>query len=437
MRTYYYLALFLILFNSCQRDGANSKIEIPLQLKIKNKPLSLSASSRSFIFLDSIPKEFKGIIVNDSVLLGYTSTIYKSQLEKFAQQKGLSVADFQNIETRVYCLSGYEKGKQFFVLDANNNKDFSDDEKYEFDKNLSEQLKTNKVARSSLPTYKVSINEIIGDEIVTRDVGMLVYPETGHYYTNAKIKNPLLKKNLNITANVRDYFYGEFTVDKTAFKVGVSNYGFRGIEMQFREKDSVFYKYDDYRFANYYVSDTIRFNEHFYRIDTVSIVPSVITLSKLDMLHKIYGFRFKDYIRNYTISDLDGVGADLKSLFNGKDYLLIDFWGTWCAPCKELTPQLVDLNGKYQDRMSLISIAYQNEIDPIKEYVTSNKMSWFQGNIKGNPKSTKNQPSQIIQLRVVAFPTFILLDKNLQIVYRTAGNGTSFDNLVDFIGNLK
>jgi len=433
------LLLLSVLLFSCQKESktTDNKLTVNLEFKVKNKPLSLSSQSKNFLFLDSIPKGFKGVVENDSTLLGYMTIIYKSQLQKFATKKGLSVKDFEHIQTKIYCLSGYKNGKQFFILDTNKNKDFSDDEIFEFDKNLSQLLKTYKVSKNTLPIYDIVINDIIGDEIIERRAALLVYPQAGKYYTNTKTKRPLLKKKLKISAKLREYLYGEFEIEDKNFKVGLSKYGFKGIELQFREKDSVFYTYSDYRFSNYSISDTIKFNSSFYSIDTVSIIPPKMVLKKLSMSEKIFGFRLGDKIRNYSTTDLDGKSTDLKSLFKDNEYLLVDFWGTWCAPCKELTPKLVSLDKVHKDKISLVSFAYQLEVEPIKKYVKSNKMNWYHGIIKGMPKSSKNKPAIIKQLRVEAFPTFLLLDKNLNIVYRTSGNGASFDNMVKFIAKIK
>ena len=433
------LLLLTVLFFSCQKESKNSnnKRTIDLEFKSKNKPLGISSQTRSILYMNSIPKEFKGIIKRDSSLIGYMNIIYKSQLDKLYQNDEISELQYNNVQTKIYCLSGYNNGKQFFIVDLNNNKDFSDDKVVEFNKSLSKEIKDNWKNREKLPTYEVEVSEINNNKIRKRKLAFLIYPKAGSYRVNSKTQNPEIKNKLNLSVNLRDYLYGEFKIDNKEFKVSVSNYGFRGVESIFREKDSAFYAYGDLKYYTYNISDTIKIDNEYYNIDTISVVPPKLTLEKLSMKSKVYGFRMEDKIRDYSVENLEGSFTNLSSLFGKNEYLLIDFWGTWCAPCKELTPDLIALNARHKNKISLISLAHQNEVEPIKKYIQTNKMNWYHGIIKGNPKSNKNKPAIIKQLRVEAFPTFLILNKDLKIVYRTYGMGSNFNKMVKFIDKLK
>ncbi len=51
---------------------------------------------------------------------------------------------------------------------------------------------------------------------------------------------------------------------------------------------------------------------------------------------------------NFTLKTLEGQEITLASL-KGK-VVLLDFWATWCAPCRESIPQLVNLHKNYQKK---------------------------------------------------------------------------------------
>lgn len=66
---------------------------------------------------------------------------------------------------------------------------------------------------------------------------------------------------------------------------------------------------------------------------------------------------------SFTLKDLNGKEVSLSD-FKGK-VVLLDFWGTWCGPCRRAIPHLEALHKKYKDR-GLVVIGVNRERDPDK-----------------------------------------------------------------------
>jgi len=58
---------------------------------------------------------------------------------------------------------------------------------------------------------------------------------------------------------------------------------------------------------------------------------------------------------NFTLTDLNGEKVSLSD-FKGK-VIIVDFWATWCGPCKMEIPSFIQLQEKYQDDVVILGIS--------------------------------------------------------------------------------
>lgn len=124
--------------------------------------------------------------------------------------------------------------------------------------------------------------------------------------------------------------------------------------------------------------------------------------------------------------DINGKVVDLESL-KGK-YVLLDFWGSWCGPCRASHPHLKELYAQYKSKgFEIVGIAQENARTPAaqetawKAAIEKDGLTWIQ--ILNNQDIDKFNAVQAYG--VSAFPTKILLDPNGKIVGTYVGNGTS------------
>ena len=78
---------------------------------------------------------------------------------------------------------------------------------------------------------------------------------------------------------------------------------------------------------------------------------------------------------NLTLKDLSGNKVKLET-FKGK-VIVVNFWATWCAPCKVEIPGFVELQERYgSDGLQLIGISVDDTADKLKPYVDAQKMNY-------------------------------------------------------------
>src|SRR5436305_2808232 len=63
--------------------------------------------------------------------------------------------------------------------------------------------------------------------------------------------------------------------------------------------------------------------------------------------------------------------------FQGK-YVLLDFWATWCQPCREETPYLRKTFERFgkDSRFAMLSISIDKGPTPVRSFVAANEMGW-------------------------------------------------------------
>ncbi|MBI4886857.1 MAG: TlpA family protein disulfide reductase [Acidobacteria bacterium] len=76
----------------------------------------------------------------------------------------------------------------------------------------------------------------------------------------------------------------------------------------------------------------------------------------------------------YTLKDMNGVDVNLAS-FKGK-VLLINFWATWCGPCRVEIPSLVELQQQYTDDLVVLGVSVDDTAEKLKPYASEFKINY-------------------------------------------------------------
>jgi thiol-disulfide isomerase/thioredoxin len=81
----------------------------------------------------------------------------------------------------------------------------------------------------------------------------------------------------------------------------------------------------------------------------------------------------------FKLTDLDGKVIDQKA-WRGK-VVLLNFWATWCGPCRAEIPDLIRLQDKYRDQLVVVGMsvdegATATAIALVKTFVTEHKMNY-------------------------------------------------------------
>jgi cytochrome c-type biogenesis protein len=118
-------------------------------------------------------------------------------------------------------------------------------------------------------------------------------------------------------------------------------------------------------------------------------------------------------------NDIQGHPLSLAA-FKGRTVLL-DFWATWCPPCRTDLPELEKLNQRYATRgLAIIGVSVDEDRQVVERFLRDNGKSY------PIVLTTENQLARLYQ--VGSFPTYIVIDKEGNISAAAEG-AIGFDGL--------
>ena len=117
-----------------------------------------------------------------------------------------------------------------------------------------------------------------------------------------------------------------------------------------------------------------------------------------------------DHRLDFTVTDLKGDSIKLSSL-KGK-VLILDFWASWCGPCRFSNKYLVKLYSKYKDKgLEILSVSLDEETKDWRKAVTKDKITWIQGIDRGGWDAMA-----AVKWQVDALPSSFIVNKNGDVV---------------------
>jgi len=111
-----------------------------------------------------------------------------------------------------------------------------------------------------------------------------------------------------------------------------------------------------------------------------------------------------------SVATLEGNQIKLSNLV-GKP-MILDFWATWCPPCRKQREVLHELSGKYRDQLVIAALSVDQDSEAWKHYVSKHdKMT----------HELRATPELIERFGVEALPTLVIIDSAGRVQSVSAG----------------
>ena len=114
----------------------------------------------------------------------------------------------------------------------------------------------------------------------------------------------------------------------------------------------------------------------------------------------------------FTLEDIYGKKVSLSD-FKGK-VVIVDFWATWCPPCRKSIPDLIELQKKYKNKFAVIGISVDMDTKSnVAPFVKQNKINYKV--LYASPEVVQNYGN------IDAIPTSFIIDQHGNIFTQHVG----------------
>ncbi|SDE31610.1 Thiol-disulfide isomerase or thioredoxin [Mucilaginibacter pineti] len=355
--------------------------------------ISLNLPDESNTSQSVLPKDINKAHVISTFKLPYKGWIVSTSATNIIK-KISGITQGQNLRTLCYD-DGY---KRYFITDINFNNDFTDDPVISFNsKELDEKGGNKKMLRFNINI--TLMHKAQGDTLNVMNV--LLFPYFPSSISMSSIDS--LQKKLFIQYTTIENTW------RTAFKgclIYIEKHS--GNEFIFRvrlpgEKISS---------KPYKPGDVFQYNSKFYQLIAADSSKNELRIADISGTH-IEGAEVNTYLPNFKGKNQNGQQIELNN-FRGK-YVLLDFWATWCVPCREAVPVLKKIYNKFKDKdFSIISINEDLENAKQKALEMTRKDSLLWNSVIPDKPVKYN-------FRDSGIPNFVILNPEGKIIFQNTG----------------
>lgn len=117
---------------------------------------------------------------------------------------------------------------------------------------------------------------------------------------------------------------------------------------------------------------------------------------------------------DFTMAAIDGSPIKLSDIYSKNKYTLIDFWASWCGPCRGENPNVVAVYSEYKSKgFGIIGVSLDKEKAKWEKAIADDKLDWIQ---VSDLKGWQNEAAGLYAVNSI--PSNLLVDNTGKIIAR-------------------
>ncbi|MBQ8323464.1 MAG: redoxin family protein [Clostridia bacterium] len=133
-------------------------------------------------------------------------------------------------------------------------------------------------------------------------------------------------------------------------------------------------------------------------------------------------YKLGDVMYDFEVKTSDGSTFKLSEALKEKKMVMLNFWATWCGPCKSEFPAMNNAYYSYQNDVSILAMSTTDDDTAVANYKKTSGLLF---------DMCRSQASLTTMFNTAAIPTTVMIDRYGVIVFYEAGSMTSVNDFTE------